>query len=231
MAASAVSASAGSPRRFRGLLLRTVSAAILGPLCLAAIWFGFPWIDLMAAIAAPIMLSEWIRLTPGRPFARILGILYGLAAIVALLWLRHQPDLGRETVLWITACVWTTDIGAYFVGSMVGGAKLAPTISPNKTWAGLIGGVCLSAVASAACGLVFGRGSMIPLALVGGGIAVVAQAGDLLKSTAKRRAGVKDTGHLIPGHGGLIDRIDGLIAALVVIAFARLIAGGAWPWE
>jgi phosphatidate cytidylyltransferase len=230
MAASAASGPAAPPRYFRGLLSRVVSAAILAPLCLAAIWFGFPWVDLMAAIAAPIMLGEWIRLTPGRPMARGLAVLYGLAAIVALLWLRHQPDLGRETVLWIVACVWATDIGAYFVGSLAGGARLAPTISPGKTWSGLVGGLCLSALASAACGLVFDQGETVTLALAGAGVAIVAQAGDLLESMAKRRAGLKDSGHVIPGHGGLLDRIDGLIAALVVVGLARLIAGGAWPW-
>ena len=176
------------------------------------------------------MLGEWIRLTPGRPAARGLAILYGAAAVVALLWLRHQPDFGRETVLWIIVCVWTTDIGAYFLGNLVGGAKLAPGISPGKTWSGLIGGMCFSAVASAACGLVFERGDSVVLALVGVGIAAIAQAGDLVESAAKRRAGVKDSGRLIPGHGGLLDRIDGLIAALVAVASARLIAGGAWPW-
>jgi phosphatidate cytidylyltransferase len=212
------------------LLLRVASAAILAPLCLAAIWFGFPWIDLMAATAAPILLGEWLRLTRGRPVVRGLAILYGLAAIVALLWLRHQPDRGRETVLWVVACVWATDIGAYFVGSLAGGARLAPAISPGKTWSGLVGGICLSAIVSATCGLVFARGDTIALALVGAGIAIVAQAGDLLESAAKRRAGLKDSGHVIPGHGGLLDRVDGLIAALVFVGAARLIAGGAWPW-
>jgi phosphatidate cytidylyltransferase len=229
MAASAASAP-GKSRRFRGLLLRIVSAAILGPLFLAAIWLGFPWIDLAAAIAAPIMVSEWIRLTRGRPMARAAAVLYTAAALFALLWLRHQPDFGRETVLWIVACVWATDIGAYFLGTLAGGAKLAPGISPGKTWSGLIGGMAFSAVASAAAGLAFQAGHTITLALIGAILAVVSQAGDLLESAAKRRAGVKDSGTLIPGHGGLLDRIDGLIAALVAVGLARLLIGGEWPW-
>jgi phosphatidate cytidylyltransferase len=212
------------------LLLRIVSAAILGPLCLAAIWFGFPWIDLMAAIAAPLMISEWTRLTRGRPISRALAVLYSLAALVALLWLRHQPDFGRETVLWIVACVWATDIGAYFVGSVAGGAKLAPSVSPSKTWSGLVGGMCFAAVVSAACGFAFHLSDSVALAMVGIGIAAISQAGDLIESAAKRSAGVKDSGHLIPGHGGLLDRVDGLTAALVGVALVRLIVGGAWPW-
>jgi phosphatidate cytidylyltransferase len=227
MAASAASA---PPARFRGLLLRVVSAVVLGPLLLAAVWFGFPWIDLVVAIVAPLMVGEWLRLTRGRPVARGLLILYSMAALLALLWLRHQPGFGRETILWILACVWATDIGAYFVGSYAGGAKLAPSISPSKTWSGLVGGICASAVVSALCTLVFDAGDTVVLAVTGAAIAVVAQAGDLLESAAKRRAGVKDSGRIIPGHGGILDRIDGLIAALVLIAVIRLLTGGEWPW-
>ncbi|MGQ3298019.1 phosphatidate cytidylyltransferase [Reyranella sp.] len=216
--------------RFGGLLLRALSAVVLGPLLLAAVWFGFPWIDLVAAVAAPVMILEWTRLTRGAPVLRILACLYGLAALVALLWLRHQPASGRETILWVLACIWATDIGAYFVGRTAGGAKLAPSISPGKTWSGLIGGMAWAAVASAGVGYAFGLGETVHLALAGAALAIVGQAGDLLESAAKRRAGVKDSGRLIPGHGGLLDRIDGLMAVLVAVAIARLVAGGAWPW-
>jgi phosphatidate cytidylyltransferase len=230
MAASAPSTPATPPGKFRGLLLRVVSALILGPLALAALWFGYPWIDLLAAIAAPVMVSECFRLTPRRPIARTIAVLYALASLVALLWLRHQPVLGRETVIWIVICVWATDIGAYFLGKLAGGVKLAPRISPGKTWSGLIGGVCWAAVASAAVGLVFQQGATVTLALIGVGFAIVAQIGDLLESAAKRGAGVKDSGYLIPGHGGLLDRVDGLVAVLVVVALTRLVVGGDWPW-
>jgi len=227
MAASAASA---APARFRGLLPRVVSAVILGPLLLAAVWIGFPWIDLVAAVAAPLMIGEWLRLTRRRPVARAGLIVYSIAAVLALLWLRHQPAFGRETILWIVACVWATDIGAYFIGSYAGGARLAPSISPSKTWSGLVGGASATAVVSALCGLAVGAGETVTLALAGVGIALVAQAGDLLESAQKRRAGVKDSGRLIPGHGGILDRIDGLIAALVFIALIRLAIGGEWPW-
>ncbi|MGH8430809.1 MAG: phosphatidate cytidylyltransferase, partial [Solimonas sp.] len=185
---------------------------------------------LVVALAAPMIVSEWIRLTPGRPFVRLLAIFYGLAAVVAILWLRHQPALGRETVLWIVLCTWATDTGAYVVGRLAGGAKLAPSISPGKTWSGLVGGMAWAAVASAAMGYAFNLGGTASLAVIGAGLAVIGQIGDLLESAAKRRAGLKDSGTLIPGHGGLLDRIDGLIAILVAVALARLVAGGEWPW-
>jgi phosphatidate cytidylyltransferase len=230
MAASEASAPVPRGGRFAGLLVRALSALVLGPLLLAAVWYGFPWIDLIAALAAPVMIFEWTRLTRGAPVLRLLAWTYGLAALVALLWLRHQPSFGRETILWVLVCIWATDIGAYFVGRTAGGAKLAPRISPGKTWSGLIGGMAWAAVASAATGYAFGLGETLHLAIAGAALAVIGQAGDLLESAAKRRAGVKDSGRLIPGHGGLLDRIDGLMAVLVAVAAARLVLGDSWPW-
>src|SRR5260221_3799730 len=128
------------------------------------------------------------------------------------------------------ACIWATDIGAYVVGRSTGGAKLARRISPGKTWSGLFGGMAWAAVVSAAVGYAFGLGETIALAAIGAGLAVVGQIGDLVESAAKRGAGVKDSGTLIPGHGGLLDRIDGLVAVLVVVALVRLVVGGGWPW-
>ena len=230
MVASAADAPTGRDRKFRGLLLRILSAVVLGPLLLAAVWYGFPWIDLVAAVVAPLLMRELARLTPGRPVVRLSAYVYVLAALVALLWLRHQPEMGRETVIWMLACTWATDIGAYFVGASAGGAKLAPRISPSKTWSGLIGGMAWAAVASAATGLAFGLGSTFSLAAIGAVLAIVAQLGDLAESALKRSAGVKDSGGLIPGHGGLLDRVDGLVAVLVAVALMRLTVGGAWPW-
>lgn len=230
MAVSETEHPAGGGGRFAGLVLRLLSAVVLGPLLLAAVWYGYPWIDLVAALATPVMIFEWTRLTRGAPVLRALAWLYALAAVVVLLWLRHQPAVGRETLIWILACIWATDIGAYFVGRAAGGARLAPRISPGKTWSGLVGGMAWAALASAAVGYAFGLGETISLALIGAGLAVVGQMGDLLESAAKRRAGVKDSGRLIPGHGGLLDRVDGLIAVLVVVGLARLMMGGTWPW-
>lgn len=230
MAASSADASTRGSGRFKSVLVRAVSAVVLGPLLLAAIWYGFPWLDLIAAVAAPLMVSECLRLSRGRPVMRLVAIAYVLAAVVALLWLRHQPALGRETILWIVCCTWATDIGAYVVGRSAGGARLAPRISPGKTWSGLVGGMAWAAVASAAFGYAFGLGQTILLAVVGALLAVVGQVGDLLESAMKRSAGVKDSGTLIPGHGGLLDRVDGLVAILLVVALVRLFGDGGWPW-
>lgn len=227
---AALAAEFPRPARFRGLMARIVSSLILGPLFIAAIWFGFPWIDLTVAVATPILLSEWLRLTVHHPVARALALVYALAAVIALLWLRHQPPHGRETILWIVVCVIATDTGGYFVGSVAGGARLAPSISPGKTWSGLAGALCFSAVASLAFGLVLGLGDSITLSATGAAIGLVAQAGDLIESAAKRRAGLKNSGNLIPGHGGLLDRVDGLITAVLAIAAVRVVAGGGWPW-
>jgi phosphatidate cytidylyltransferase len=230
MAALATDRLTVPPERFRGLLTRVLSALILAPLFLAALWFGFPWIDLLAALAAPLMAAEWIRLTRGRPFARTVGLVYVIGALLSLLWLRHQPALGRETVLWLAVCVWATDIAGYFVGSIVGGAKLAPRISPGKTWSGLIGAMVVTGLVSAGFGVLIGEGRPLVLGVVGAVLAFIGQMGDLLESHAKRRAGVKDSGHLIPGHGGLLDRLDGFIAVLVAAALARLLIDRGWPW-
>lgn len=155
--------------------------------------------------------------SPDRNLAAM-GPLYVGGACVALLWLRLRPDAGFEVVLWLFFVVWATDIGAYFVGRSIGGVKLAPTVSPGKTWAGLIGGTgCAAMIGGAlAWGICF-IGAAVA-ALAGGVLAVTSQLGDLFESWLKRRRGVKDSGNLIPGHGGLLDRVDGLMAAALGLA-------------
>lgn len=132
----------------------------------------------------------------------------------SVLWLRLQPQIGLRAALFLVAVIWATDIGAYLAGRLVGGAKLAPRISPGKTWSGSAGGLLIGGVAGA---LVAGGGQFVPAAF---GAAVVlsvfAQVGDLLESAIKRKLGVKDSGRTIPGHGGLFDRLDGFLAAAPV---------------
>lgn len=152
------------------------------------------------------------------------GIAYVAFPALALVFLREQPA-GLLLALWTLATVWLTDIGAYFAGRGIGGPKLAPTVSPNKTWAGLIGGV----VAALICGLLLWRfaGLGLQLALASPILAVIAQIGDLYESWLKRQAGVKDSGSMLPGHGGVLDRLDGLVpvapAAAALILFDRLL--------
>lgn len=152
------------------------------------------------------------------------GIAYVAFPALALLFLRLEPQ-GLLLALWVLATVWTTDIGAYFAGRTIGGPKLAPSVSPNKTWAGLIGGVCSALV----LGLILSQTAGLPLQLAVASpiLAVIAQIGDLYESALKRQAGVKDSGNLLPGHGGVLDRLDGLVpvapAAAMLILLDRVI--------
>ncbi len=143
------------------------------------------------------------------------GVVYCGLPVLALVILRRE-EAGLVLALWTLSLVWATDIGGYFAGRSIGGPKLAPRISPSKTWAGLVGGVLLATALAALlhvqAGLPFRLAAATPL------LAVLAQLGDLYESTLKRRAGVKDSGHLLPGHGGVLDRLDGLVPVAPVAA-------------
>jgi len=153
------------------------------------------------------------------------GLLYAGLPGVALVWLREQPQ-GLGLVLWVLALVWATDIFAYAAGRLIGGPKIAPKISPKKTWAGLIGGVIGAMVVGG--GVADYAGFPAPLfATLSGLLAVVSQAGDFFESWLKRRVGVKDSGTLLPGHGGIMDRVDGLVPVAVLVA-AALILKDVW---
>jgi phosphatidate cytidylyltransferase len=154
-----------------------------------------------------------------------LGALWVALPCVAFLWLADAAVGGRATLLWLLAAVWATDIGAYAFGRAFGGPLLAPRWSPRKTWAGLGGGVACAALTGAATARILGTSSAPSLALLSAGLAVVGQFGDLAESLAKRRFGVKDSSGLIPGHGGLLDRLDGLLAVLPTVALLTLIGG------
>jgi len=157
-----------------------------------------------------------------------LGIPYAGIGGIALLWLRLQPTTGLRDVMFLVVVVWGTDIGAYLVGRMVGGRKLAPKISPGKTISGSIGGLVIGALAGAM--LAGGRHGIDVDALPAGILlSIFAQAGDLLESWIKRRLGVKDSGRTIPGHGGLFDRLDGFLAAAPCAAILALCVQGGLP--
>lgn len=151
------------------------------------------------------------------------GFAYASAALLASILVRQDLVHGFAALMLVLLVVWATDIGGYFAGRSIGGPKLWPRVSPKKTWTGAFGGFAASlAVASGFAA--FGIGKAVPLLFVSAALSVVSQAGDLFESAVKRRFGVKDSSHLIPGHGGLLDRLDGFVAAILVawiIGFLR----------
>jgi len=153
------------------------------------------------------------------------GAIYiGLPGL-ALIGIAHDAEWGRQTLVVSIVTVAATDIGAYFTGRSIGGPKLAPTISPKKTWAGLGGGVLCGVLVAAGLGPILGFPALLGAAL-GAMLAIISQLGDLFESAMKRRFGVKDSGDIIPGHGGLFDRLDSHIAASCAVAAAHWATGG-----
>ncbi len=244
---------------FGDFRVRAISAAVLAPLGIAAVWLGGPvWLATVCAIAAGAGM-EWAGLSnlavpgvglavPAAILAACLaagygsnnaglavllvgavlawlisgrraalgGVLYVGVGVVTLLRLRAEPA-GFVFVVFVLLVVWGSDIGAYVAGRLIGGAKLAPSISPGKTRSGAVGGLAAGIVCGvgfiAACGTAAPPGSLGQTAVVAGLLSLASQAGDLLESAVKRRYGKKDSGHLIPGHGGLLDRLDGVLGA------------------
>lgn len=213
----------------RDLVIRTASAVILAPLAIWAVWTGeWPYLVLVSSVLF-IGLYEWVRLAGAGTLA-VIGVLYLGLNLIALIWLRSQPEIGRDLTFFLLLSVWAVDTGAYFAGRLIGGPKLAPRFSPAKTWAGLFGGMA----AAAAIGLLwaFIAGARQPqwALLLGPVIAVIAQTGDIMESALKRRAGAKDSGTLIPGHGGILDRIDGLLLAAPFFALYQFCLGLKLGW-
>lgn len=189
--------------------------ALFVPLALMSPWGAGPNFLALGLLAGA---AFFLVIVTGRR-ALALGALYVGLPVFALLLIREQPD-GLIYTLWALALVWACDIGAYFAGRTIGGPRLAPVISPNKTWAGLIGGVILASLLGAAMHSQYALPLRLTLATPV--LAALAQMGDLYESWLKRRAGVKDSGTLLPGHGGLLDRLDGMVpvaplAALLVV--------------
>jgi len=263
----------------RNLLVRIVSAVLLLPPVIGAVYFGGWWFYGFLLLAGALMVLEWNRLvgcdytlmdvigivavgTVAIPFLGVLepfgsnpiwfvvvvsttllgalilelkflknrevtrkspsliysclGILLIASAIAAFAWLRSLDN--GLIVMWVLLCVWAMDVGGYFAGKGIGGPKMSPRISPNKTWAGLIGGMLLAAVVASVFALTFGWRDVSSIALAGAIVALIAQLGDLYESSVKRRFHAKDSGELIPGHGGILDRVDGLISAAPIVA-------------
>lgn len=210
--------------------VRVGSAIVLFAIAGAALWFGGLAFGLLLLVGGALLLVEWFQLVRAMGMAggakaalSVLGPVLVIGAVAGLWFIREH--LGMTAALWVFGMVWATDIGAYFAGRAFGGSRLAPKISPSKTWSGLIGGMVAALIVSATVGDRAGI-TGVPL-WIGLFMGLIAQLGDLGQSWMKRRAGVKDSGKLIPGHGGIFDRVDGLLPVALILgalAFAGQIA-------
>jgi len=156
----------------------------------------------------------------------LFGVPYIALPMAAFVHLRQSPENGFIAILWIFAVVWLADTLAYAFGRTIGGPKLAPTISPNKTWAGLVGAIVGGALGGTLVAWFSGLSGLLPLMLMAGAFGVVGQIGDLYESAAKRRRGIKDSGSIIPGHGGILDRVDALLAVSVAALIVGIVRQG-----
>jgi phosphatidate cytidylyltransferase len=209
---------AGCARDMR-IVASGVAALAIGGLCLALRRIDTALVLLVLGFAAVVVLSaERRRWTAA-------GFLYAAAALMASVLVRLDQTEGLVALILVLLVVWATDIGGYFAGRGIGGPKLWPQVSPNKTWAGAIGGFVASLVVAAGFAA-FGLGKMAPMFVLGACLSAASQLGDLLESAFKRHFGVKDSSHIIPGHGGLMDRLDGYVAAIVVAAIFGILRGG-----
>ena len=224
-------------RRFSGLGIRVLSGLVLAPLMIAIIVAGGLWFQGLMLLALAVSFYEWFGLSKAgpKPLATLmLGVVYLGISYSSYVFMRFGMEAGAWLALATMLCVWASDSGAYFAGKFIGGPKMAPKLSPKKTWAGLGGamvssgamlvgflyaGPSLQQYLNTDIGLTAGT-ACLPVFIVGALLGVVGQAGDIFISFFKRRANLKDTGHLIPGHGGLLDRIDALL--LVAPVFCAL---------
>ncbi|CAN7551364.1 phosphatidate cytidylyltransferase [Bradyrhizobium sp. LjRoot220] len=179
-----------------------------------------------ALVVLGIGLVAVALITPAQRNWSAAGFLYAAVAEIASVLLRLDSAKGFVALIFVLLIVWVTDSGGYFAGRGIGGPKLWPRVSPKKTWAGAIGGFAAS-LAVAGVFAVLDLGKALPLLMISGVLSVVSQLGDLFESAVKRRFGVKDSSQIIPGHGGLLDRLDGFVAAVAVAALFGFLRGGA----
>jgi phosphatidate cytidylyltransferase len=214
------------------LTLRWISSLILAPLVLAITWYGgWPFVALWT-IAACIVLWEWSMLAKAVPSAgpyvgwMIAGLAYAAVLALAPAILRSDAALGFVAIVFLFAIVWTTDALAYFAGRALGGPKLMPAVSPKKTWSGAAGGTLGAIAAGLIVVKIAGLQLTAAVAAVALMLSVVSQIGDLVESAVKRRFNAKDASQLIPGHGGLMDRLDGFLTAVLAATMVGLLRGG-----
>jgi len=217
------------------LALRIASSAVMAPVTIFIAWLGgWPFV-LFWTLVACVVLWEWTMLVRGANPAptqtrfaawMLAGLVYAGILLLGPVALRRDAEFGFAAILFLFAVVWTTDIAAYFTGRALGGPKLWPAVSPKKTWSGAIGGMLGAVVAGLAVVKLMGLGVAPMLVLVAAALSAISQAGDLVESSIKRHFGAKDASHLIPGHGGLMDRLDGFLTAVTAAVMVGLIRGG-----
>ncbi len=192
------------------------------------------WADIsifVLVLTLLVVFAATLKMSSERGLWPVLGTLWIGLPSIGLMLLSERSEFGHWSVLWLVFVVWACDIGAYFAGRGIGGPKLLPSISPKKTWAGLLGGVAAAAVVGAVLAGTTKLAPILGLAVLSGIMAAVSQIGDLSESAFKRHFGVKDSGSLIPGHGGILDRVDGLLFAIVFAVFVgHLFGGRILPW-
>jgi len=195
---------------------RVISAGILIPIAIYAICFSQTLFFCIAVVLTILMTAEWLELTKtaeNQKKWRLIGLLYIAIPICCVIKIRM---ISSDILLWMFAVIWATDIFAFFSGKTFGGPKLAPKISPNKTWSGLAGGVLASMFIGLLSSAMF-EGGILFFIFISAILALIEQAGDLLESRFKRIFGVKDSGSIIPGHGGVLDRLDGMMSVAPVV--------------
>lgn len=209
----------------QGALNPTLAASGAVALAIAAPFLALGNINAALVVLALGVIAVAFRSSVPRSWA-IGGFLYAAAAQMSSIVVRLDGSEGFIALVFIFLVVWCTDIGGYFAGRTIGGPKLWPRVSPNKTYSGAAGGFVLSLLVAAGFAM-NGFGRMAPLLLMAAALSVASQLGDLFESAVKRRFGVKDSSHIIPGHGGLMDRLDGYVAAVVLAAILGILRGGA----
>jgi phosphatidate cytidylyltransferase len=203
------------------LASRSIASILLIAVAIGAVTYGGYYFAVLVAAGATAVFYEWTRISRGWGASWYIGgFLYALIAALSLLWIRDRVDNGIALVMWVFLIVWATDVGAYLAGKSIGGPKLAPVISPNKTWAGFYGGVAAATLLGGAW--VYFAGLSGIFLLLAPLFSAAAQGGDLFESWMKRRAGLKNSGNLLPGHGGVFDRLDGLLPVAVLTAGSAL---------
>jgi phosphatidate cytidylyltransferase len=204
---------------------RRVMAAGVAALATSGLCLALTMIDASLVLLALGLMAVALLSAGSRRWCTA-GFLYAAAAQLASIVVRLDPSHGLAALVLVLLVVWGSDIGGYFAGRGIGGPKLWPRVSPNKTWAGAIGGFVASLLVGLAFSLV-GFGKAVPLLVLAAILSIAAQFGDLFESAVKRHFGVKDSSHIIPGHGGILDRLDGFVAAIVLAAIIGFLRYGA----